>query len=517
MTKRKSELRCLPTELQICKTKYKSELWNIHKLQPFFPPIECLFKTEKLDKLSLGIKFPQILDAEGSTLKLSTSDVQVHPKITMLISPYKWMKGGMSMGLPMSSDLAQKVHQKLQTPNNAGYVGSILSVVLSKCQHFPQIYGTFTGIAKEHKIDISDDYEDLCDESWFTKNIGKTFDLKLDSEVGQTIQYSRKARLNLEFGDDIEIDDIQELKIDLDLQLNNEQPGELKQVFHEKEDNSETSSISTTELFEIDSMASSFDESWDSEEDQSFAWATFKDVPVQLTIMEKLEGTFYELLKDSEHEKHLAWLGQIIFALAFAQRNFAFTHNDLHGNNIMFKKTSKEFLYYSTEGKSYKLPTYGYLLKIIDFDRGIGSIKLQGMKEPKLFMSDQFNFCEEAGGQYNSSPFYTTKVPPIKPNSSFDLTRLATALFWDIYPEGPEYGEYQNYPVFKLFMKWMTLDQGSVLFFKKNPKVDRFIGFSLYKAIAKYSKNAIPQKEISALDCFLGECPVEETPLIIED
>jgi hypothetical protein len=86
-----------------------------------------------------------------------------------------------------------------------------------------------------------------------------------------------------------------------------------------------------------------------------------------------------------------------------------------------------------------------------------------------------------------------------------------------MYPEGPDHAEYQNYPVFRLFIKWMALDDGSVLFFKKNPKVDRYVGFSLYKAIAKYSKNAVPQKEISALDCFLGECPVEETPLIIED
>lgn len=516
MAKRKLELRCSTTELQVSKTKFKPELWNIHKLQPFFPPIECLFKTEHLDKLSLGIKFPEyILDVQEDMVKLSSGiEVQVHPKITMLISPYKWMKGGMSMGLPMSSDIAQKVHQKLQSHNNAGYVGSILSVVLSKCQHFPKVYGTFTGIAKEHKINISDDYEDLCDESWFTQNIGKTFDLTLDSEVKQTIQYSRKARISLELGEDIEIGDVQELEVPNIQGI----AAELKQVFEERENVSDSSSVSTSELFDIESMPSSFDESWGSEEDgDPFAWATFRDVPVQLTIMEKLEGTFYELLKNSEHSKHLAWIGQIIFALAYAQRNFSFTHNDLHGNNIMFQKTTKEYLYYSADAKTYKLPTHGYLLKIIDFDRGIGSVKLQGMKEPRLFMSDQFNFCEEAGGQYNCSPFYTQKVPSIKPNPSFDLTRLATALFWDIYPEGPQHSEYQNYPVFRLFMKWMTLDDGSVLFFKNNPKVDRFIGFSLYKAIAKYSKNAVPSREISALDCFLGECPVEESLLIIED
>jgi hypothetical protein len=234
--------------------------------------------------------------------------------------------------------------------------------------------------------------------------------------------------------------------------------------------------------------------------------------------MEKLTGTLYELFKlNPEPEKHFAWISQIIFALAYAQRNFAFTHNDLHGNNVMYTPTTKEFLYYFHAGKSYKLPTYGYLLKIIDFDRGIGSIKLPGMKESKLFMSDQFDSNEEAGGQYNFEPFFTKSHSVIKPNPSCDLVRLATSIFWDMYPNGPLYDEYQNLPMFKLFVKWMTLDDGSsVLFFKNNPKIDRYIGFSLYKAIARYSKNAIPRKEIEELSEFLGEIPIGENSLVID-
>ena len=91
-----------------------------------------------------------------------------------------------------------------------------------------------------------------------------------------------------------------------------------------------------------------------------------------------------------------------------------------------------------------EIPSLSYFPSEI-WRNGIGSIKLQGMKEPRLFMSDQFNFCEEAGGQYNFKPFYTDKAPQIKPNPSFDLTRLATALFWDLFPRGPNYAEYQNY------------------------------------------------------------------------
>jgi hypothetical protein len=183
----------------------------------------------------------------------------------------------------------------------------------------------------------------------------------------------------------------------------------------------------------------------------------------------------------------------------------------------MFKKSDKEFLYYFHAGITYKVPTYGYLLKIIDFDRGIGSIRLPGMKEAKLFMSDQFAASEEAGGQYNCQPFFTDKHKIIKPNPSFDLVRLATSLFWDLFPEGPEFDDYKEQPLFKLFIKWMKLeDDTSVLFFKKNPKVDRYLGFSLYKAIARYCKDAVPRKEISELKCFISDVVPGENCLVID-
>ena len=180
----------------------------------------------------------------------------------------------------------------------------------------------------------------------------------------------------------------------------------------------------------ISSPASSSTDTLEEEEDDSFVWALFKNVPVQLTIMEKLDGTLYDLFTSyPDPHKQYVWLIQVIFALAYAQRNFGFIHNDLHGNNIMFQSTTKEYFYYMHNSIKYKVPTYGYLIKIIDFDRGIGYVKLPTMKEPRLFMSDQFAAEEEAGGQYNCEPFYKDKYPIIKPNYSFDLVRLATSLY----------------------------------------------------------------------------------------
>jgi hypothetical protein len=522
--KQTSELRTNPLGLTVGRIPVKEDLFMLTKMQPFFPPIECLFKTNSLERVhEFGIKLRDQLvsvkNGELATLE-SGRTVAIHPKITMLLSPYKHMKGEFgTFGLPMLSDHAREIQSKLQSHNTAGYVGSILSIALSQsgCEHFPEVVGVFTGNSLQHTIDISDDYEELSERPWFSQNIGKTFELKLDEHTGTPIEYTRSARISLELGDEVDLGEVEELA---GISSDHTEPANLVPVFKDEVEHSDTEStsdVSTSYIFQIESVSSSYDGSVCSEgSDVSFAWATFKNVPVQMTIMEKLEGTLYDLLKaNPESEKHFAWMAQIIFALAYAQRNFAFTHNDLHGNNIMFKKTDKEFFWYFHAGITYKVPSYGYLLKIIDFDRGIGSVKLPGMKEPKLFMSDQFAAEEEAGGQYNCHPFMKEKHKQIKPNPSFDLARLATSLFWDLFPNGPKFDEYQGQPLFKLFIKWMTLeDQTSVLFFKHNPKVDRYIGFSLYKAIARYCKNSIPRKEISELKEFIVESSPEQCLVI---
>jgi hypothetical protein len=167
----------------------------------------------------------------------------------------------------------------------------------------------------------------------------------------------------------------------------------------------------------------------------------------------------------------------------------------------MYIPTETEFYYYNCGGVIYRVPTFGYTIKIIDFERGIASIKITGMKEPKLFMSDHFYVEEEAGGQYNYGDYYNSKQPEMKPNPSFDLVRLATSLYWDIFPE-PE----PDNLLYKLFTKWLTLeDNTSVLFGKKNAKHDRYHGFHLYKAIARFCKdNAVPRKEIANLKSVYG-------------
>jgi hypothetical protein len=516
-----------------------SSYWNVEHIQPFFPPIECLFKSETLEfPNEYGIKFRNEINSILPENKIRTSTLtepqEVHLKTTMLVSPYKWMRGeyGSVLGLPTTAEQSAAVNEKLQNPNNAAYVGSLIASVLSEsgCSHFPKVFGVFTGVSKSHTIDISDDYEELSERPWFSANIGKTFDLKLNdiaSKESHDFHHTRAARALVQLGEDTTLDGVETLTTtpvesrmgDLNRVMEDD-PMEMDAV------DDTSSSISTDYIFAIHSCECDEDDreiidDMEDETDTGFAWATFTNVPVQITVMEKCDGTIYTLMmSETDLFKRIAWLTQVIFALAYAQRNFGFVHNDLHANNVMYVKTNKEFLYYNANGTLYKVPTYGYLIKIIDFERGTASIKLVGMREAKFFMSDHFSPNDEAGGQYNVEPFYNAKYSEVKPNASFDLVRLTTSLFWDIFPEGPNHEEYKTNLLFGVFMKWLTLEDGSsILFGKEEPHHDRYHGFALYKAIARYCKDtAVPRKEFANLKEVYGtpSIPLGESVLVID-
>ena len=521
------ELRSIPMPAQVHKYREIGTLregasahWGVDHIQPFFPSLELLFKTDNLDNVKEhGLKFTEGIQSVLGKKTIQTTKgetVDVHIKQSSILSPIRWMRGdyGTVVGLPTTKESAVTALDKIQSPHNAAYVGSLFAALLSQsgCIHFPKVYGVFSGIAKKHTFDISEDYEDLAERPWFSKNIGTFFQLQLADHVSQSgeFQHTRSRRIEVELGDEISLGPVAQL--DGIPPPENIAMGDIRPVFEEDtsrgDDESDSSSVSTSYVFEIRSCDCSEDsDTMSVEEDEEFAWSTLSNVPVQLTVMEQCEGTLYELMcLEPETTKHVAWLTQVMFALCFAQRTFGFTHNDLHTNNIMYVKTSKEHLWYNLEGQAFKVPTYGYIIKLIDFERGVGSVRLVGMKQPKVFMSDNYAIDEDAGGQYNVEPFYSSKHESIKPNPSFDCVRMATCLFWDLFPEGPNHKEYFSNPIFNTLIRWLKQDDGtSVLFGKGDPQHERYHGFHLYKAIARYSKDsAVPRKEIVKLSDTFG-------------
>lgn len=505
--------------------------WNIRRVQALFPSMEQLFKLETIKTPYLyGLKTRnQIQTVSGpTTAYINGMEVEVHRKTTMILPAYRCMRGDFgTSGLPCEKEMAEEEHHRIHSPHNAAYVGALANIILSEsgCIHFPEVYGTFTGIASKHSIDISDDYEDLADRPWFLQNLGHFFDLKLRSIEAE------EEKPKIELGENIEIEAEELTPIggptsNVPAPLD-EDSSDISE--DDIEDDSDLASTSTGYIFGVKTCSSDGDDHEDGigfqdEDCETFAEAIFHDVPVQTTVMQKCKGTFYELLKNNpEPHKRVAWLAQIVFALAYAQRNYGLVHNDLHVNNVMYVHTTKEYLYYNVAGRNYKVPTYGCIMKIIDFDRATFSVKLTGMRDARFFMSDQFDQNEEAGGQYNVEPFYNSKFAEVKPNASFDLVRLATSVFWDCFPKGPLHEEYKTDPLFKIVMDWTTLPDGSSVLFRNLAEDDtheRYRGFHLYKAIARYCKGtAVPKTQIEKLASpYLNQekTPANETCLLID-
>lgn len=513
--------------------------WGLRRIQPFFPSIEKLFKLDNVRMpYHYGIQTQNSIQTivGESSIYSGGKEVKIHLKKTMLYPSYRVMRGEFAAtGLPNKEDIVDTPLPH-QSAHNAAYVGSLACLVLSEsgCQHFPKVFGVFSGIEERHTIDISDDYEDLCDRPWFSSNIGHFFDLRLRKSSEAPVLELQETTEVIDLGiEDIDAPDVPPstaIPPSEDYDADNEQ-------LEEEEDEDGESSCSTDYIFEIHSCSSRSSDEDDEDDDEDngggfteeaenpepFAHAIFKDCPVQVTVMEACAGTLYQLFRENpETPKRCAWIGQIIFALAFAQRTFGLCHNDLHVMNVMYVPTETEYFYYNAGGKMYRLPTFGKLIKIIDFDRATYSVKLPKMRESKFFMSDQFQQDEEAGGQYNVEPFYNSKYSEIKPNPSFDLVRLATSMFWDCFPNGP-CEEYENNPIFKMFMTWLILPDGQSILFRDPHAGDfseRYRGFHLYKAIAKYCRDtAVPRKQIDkfgSVYLYTEKVPQGESVLFIE-
>ena len=230
----------------------------------------------------------------------------------------------------------------------------------------------------------------------------------------------------------------------------------------------------------------------DSFEEEERINAIIPQFPVQVICMEYCENTFDDLIlsNDLKEEEWMSAFMQIIMILITYQKAFAFTHNDLHSNNVMYNYTDKKFIYYCYKKQYYKVPTFGRIYKIIDFGRSI--YKYNG----KLFCSDSFQTGNDAATQYNTEPYFNEKKPRLEPNYSFDLCRLACSIFDYVVEDMSEVQDLSKCnPVQRLVVDWCLDDKGINVLYKNNGQ-DRYPDFKLYKMIARCVNNHTPQAQL---------------------
>ena len=220
--------------------------------------------------------------------------------------------------------------------------------------------------------------------------------------------------------------------------------------------------------------------------------ATINVFPTNIICLENCERTLDDLIMDDSlvEDEWASIFMQIVMTLLVYQKCFSFTHNDLHTNNVMYNTTDKKYIYYKFNKLYYKVPTFGRVMKIIDFGRSIYKY------DKHIFCSDSFQPGSDAATQYNTEPYFVDEKPRLDPNFSFDLCRLGCSIFDYLVEDLDKVDELaKKSPIVNLINEWCTDDKGQNILYKSNGD-ERYPDFKLYKMIARGVHKHTPSSQL---------------------
>jgi len=453
--------------------------------------------------------------------------------------------------LPQSENTWKKTLLKLHSHNNQAYVDTVANFVLSALRennltpHCVLYYGAATGISKKYQYNISLEYDTYRQCRWFWKGM-KSHSARLtvirgDADVEEIPNFeeiykditscpfedtdSEVSEIELEPVTDKDVPEISDIESIKSFTFDNieEDAQNVKDIFEINKKVTKRVSLKKNESSSEEESNSDSDGLTSSEgSDESVELdldicLEIPNMPVILIYQEAQEGVMDNLLDEDEIDEHkrgsqgwearwIAWLFQVISVLSFLQNAICFTHNDLHSNNILWRKTDKKFLYYKAkDGTIWRVPTFGKIFTVIDFGRSIFRLGKH------LWVSDDHWPDQEAGDQYNFGPFFDHTLPKNPPNPSFDLCRLSVSLLDGLFDKAPPkkkgkgvsimsqedtWKVYEtNSPLYNLLWSWTINKDGHTIYEDKNGD-EKYEGFDLYVRIAHDIHNAVPKDQI---------------------
>jgi hypothetical protein len=488
-------------------------------------------------KISKNIFECSVIDNKGVV-----KDRNVFFKFSPLLDPTKYIIGKYNLSdhlLELPNFNSDNSHAKTRDPNNSSYVDSFFTYLTSRLFHCfgfvhgVDFYGSYISQKINFNFNIQDDIEYLNDSDFFHKNKGILFNVDNSYACNIFDFNTRRNKKKLDFQneseEDIEVSNIEELNI-----LNNifksdpiessvETCGYTQQIenpqvvfSHDISKKSKNSSECSSRTSLTDDENDDNDENHDDDDEHSdnlqdisnvsiskngscsttssnscstasedIIYATIPKFPVHVIAMENCYNTLDSLIVDEgltckEWESVII---QILMMLITYQKVFSLTHNDLHTNNIMYNNTDRQFIYYKTNDKYYKVPTFGRIFKIIDFGRAIYNFK------GTLVCSDSFHSKGDAATQYNFEPYFNKNKPRLEPNYSFDLCRLGCSIY-DFISEDLDK---KNNSILQIISDWCNDDKGRNVLYKNNG-AERYPDFKLYKMIARTVHKHTPNK-----------------------
>ena len=529
-----------------CYSDEKYNPWNVHDIQCYNPLYSKFFKLDTIsyEKTSLRLNYYMNDPKHIVSLEMPEEKIpcKMHIKSAPLVDPIHYLIGKYEKEkekltlLPQFNSTSDTCMEKILNQNNSSYIDCFFNYLSSETLHCHRIlhgidfYGSYLAVQKHFCFNAYDDIEYLQESEFFLENNNTLYEMEeesLEDSGGNTGGNSQKKRPKINIQDeDIEIDDVMDCNDD-----NQEEDtiNEMEVVFEKNEDDRDDSSDSdgSSLNYSTDDNNKSDDEDDDEEEDEEeeddeeeddeeedededeFLPLYIRDFPVQMIALEKCDGSLDELLEnESLKDKSAASaMIQIVFTLITYQKMFSFTHNDLHTNNILYKETSQQFLWYKYGGKLYKVPTYGRIFKIIDFGRSI--YKFRG----NIFCSDSFAPKGDAHGQYNTEPYLNDDKPRIEPNMSFDLCRLGCSMY-DFLFDSEEPLPKNMTPFQKMINSWCLDDDGVNILYKKNGE-ERYPNFKLYKMIARLVHDKLPEDQLKKP--FFAQFMTSKKPKDVEE
>ena len=453
--------------------------------------------------------------------------------------------------LPQSENTWKKTLLKLHSHNNQAYVDTVANFVLSALRennltpHCVLYYGAATGISKKYQYNISLEYDTYRQCRWFWKGM-KSHSARLtvirgDADVEEIPNFeeiykditscpfedtdSEVSEIELEPVTDKDVPEISDVESIKSFTFDNieEDAQNVKDIFEINKKVTKRVSLKKNESSSEEESNSDSDGLTSSEgSDESVELdldicLEIPNMPVILIYQEAQEGVMDNLLDEDEIDEHkrgsqgwearwIAWLFQVISVLSFLQNAICFTHNDLHSNNILWRKTDKKFLFYKAkDGTIWRVPTFGKIFTVIDFGRSIFRVGTH------LWVSDDHWPDQEAGDQYNFGPFFDHTLPKNPPNPSFDLCRLSVSLLDGLFDKAPPkkkgkgisimsqedtWKVYEtNSPLYNLLWSWTVNKDGHTIYEDKNGD-EKYEGFDLYVRIAHDIHNAVPKDQI---------------------
>ena len=507
-------------EYSLTDTENEYQPFTIAKLQNYNPIYSVFFEMNEKNQQRFTLKHPRRILSLNTVYDFDTESVIETPvfvKFSPLLDPIKYMIGK----YPIEDDSIRTMPQmdntatfpKLADVNNASYVDCFFSYLSSQLLHHHHFihgvdyYGSYVGVQEKFKMNVSDDIEYLSTSSFFNNHVGKYFTISDDLRqefAGGDGSRANKGRISLQSFTEDQCIDLGVVDIDPVDQVESIDPIESDIVYAKpSRTNSSASSTNSSNNSEVNYSSSEEEEededaeqeeSSESEDDESCStesdniYAYIPNFPVQMICLEKCTGTLDKLFERGSIDEieGASALFQIVMILITYQKAFAFTHNDLHTNNIMYVTTELDYLHYMYDNKVYKIPTYGRIFKLIDFGRGI--YKYNG----KVFCSDSFGPGGDAATQYNSEPYMNSKKPRLDPNPSFDLCRLGCSIYDFLIEDEPE-SEMDDFQ--KTVLRWCSDDKGKNILYKRDGQ-ERYPNFKLYKMIARTVNHHVPKDQL---------------------